>query len=103
MLNAGGPQAGQHGDNRAGNSMKRVDSVLRADPHAPRARCNDGVRRDNRQAMGRWADGQMGGWADGRMGRWADGQMGRWADGRMGGWADGRSVPYRTAIRRTDR
>src|SRR2546422_477835 len=27
MLNAGGPQAGQHGDNRAVNSIKRVDSV----------------------------------------------------------------------------
>src|SRR6266550_151642 len=49
MLNAGGPQAGQHGDSRAVISISRVDSVLRADPHAPRARGNDGQRRARRQ------------------------------------------------------
>src|SRR5437762_2724435 len=49
MLNAGGPQAGQHGDSRAVISISRVDSVLRADPHAPRARRNDGQRRARRQ------------------------------------------------------
>ncbi len=51
MLNAGGPQAGQHGDSRAGISISRVDSVLRADPHAPRAHWNDGQRRARRQAV----------------------------------------------------
>src|SRR5256886_1380062 len=49
MLNAGGPQAGQHGDSRAVISISRVDSVLRADPHAPRARGNNGQRRARRQ------------------------------------------------------
>src|SRR5262249_38985136 len=34
MLNAGGPQAGQHGDGRAVETESRVDSVLRADPRA---------------------------------------------------------------------
>ena len=52
MLNAGGPQAGQHGDSRAVISISRVDSVLRADPHAPRAHGNDGARRPSRQAVG---------------------------------------------------
>jgi hypothetical protein len=37
MLNASGPQAGQHGDSRAVMSVRRVDSVLRADPQAPQA------------------------------------------------------------------
>src|SRR5207248_2054816 len=54
MLNAGGPQAGQHGDSRAVISISRVDSVLRADPHAPRARGNNGDRRYRRQAGGQW-------------------------------------------------
>src|SRR2546429_4691324 len=50
MLNAGGPQAGQHGDSRAVISISRVDSVLRADPHAPRARRKDGEGPAPRQA-----------------------------------------------------
>ena len=37
MLRASGPQAGQHGDSRAVISVSGVDSVLRADPRAPRA------------------------------------------------------------------
>jgi hypothetical protein len=37
MLNASGPQAGQHGDSRAVIWFDGVDSVLRADPRAPRA------------------------------------------------------------------
>src|SRR5690242_3588784 len=37
MLSAGGPQAGQHGDNRAVIWFDGVDSVLRADPRAPLA------------------------------------------------------------------
>jgi len=37
MLNASGPQAGQHGDSRAVEKCLGVDSVLRADPQAPRA------------------------------------------------------------------
>jgi len=37
MLNASGPQAGQHGDSRAVICFDGVDSVLRADPQAPRA------------------------------------------------------------------
>src|SRR5207248_7369950 len=51
MLNAGGPQAGQHGDSRAVISISRVDSVLRVDPHAPRARRNTGARQPSRQAI----------------------------------------------------
>src|SRR5437879_7916039 len=37
MLGASGPQAGQHGDSRAVIQFGGVDSVLRADPRAPRA------------------------------------------------------------------
>src|SRR5437762_13418109 len=37
MLNASGPQAGQHGDSRAMICFDGVDSVLRADPQAPLA------------------------------------------------------------------
>src|SRR5690349_24469661 len=36
MLNTSGPQAGQHGDSRARVWFDGVDSVLRADPQAPR-------------------------------------------------------------------
>src|SRR5690242_17603093 len=35
MLDASGPQAGQHGDSRARIRFDGVDSVLRADPRAP--------------------------------------------------------------------
>src|SRR5213082_3405638 len=45
MLNAGGPQAGQHGDSRAGNWMRGwTQSFART-----RARRNDGQRRARRQ------------------------------------------------------
>ena len=50
MLSASGPQAGQHGDSRAGELVWRVDSVLRADPRAPQARGKDATRRGWRQA-----------------------------------------------------
>src|ERR1051325_514059 len=41
MLRASGPQAGQHGVLMTNDHLSRVDSVLRADPRAPRARRKD--------------------------------------------------------------
>jgi hypothetical protein len=54
MLDASGPQAGQHGDSRAGIWFSGVDSVLRADPRAPRAHTKTmvGGRGAVKQAIG---------------------------------------------------
>src|SRR2546425_9071183 len=68
MLRAGGPQAGQHGDSRAGVCLGGLDSVLRADPRAlpsaqrkccrRPARKSSGLRRRNlcAEVRKRWAE-----------------------------------------------
>src|SRR5205085_4397596 len=50
MLSASGPQAGQHGEQPCSELVWRVDSVLRADPRAPRARGKDDAGAGWRQA-----------------------------------------------------
>jgi len=68
MLNASGPQAGQHGDSRARVWFDGVDSVLRADPQAPRgALGNDGAGR----ACGQGGDQRTGAAGDQSAAPWA--------------------------------